>query len=99
NLAGLQLSSYGFEPFISKFDLTLDAREEQGVLQLGFEYSTELFAGQTIDRMIGYFKQIVSSVTADADVELSSIGLLSASEEELLLEKFNATARSYPAAE
>ncbi|SHN37815.1 non-ribosomal peptide synthetase [Mucilaginibacter sp. OK098] len=95
-IPGLQLKFRDGDHGISKFDLTLIAVEAGEELELTFEYSTSLFEAGTIDRFISYFKRIVTEVTADADKQLSQIDILSATERNMLLNEFNATAVDYP---
>ncbi len=92
----ITLEPYQYSQPSSKFDLTLTAMESDGVLLLDFEYSTLLFKAETIERFIGGFKKIVSAITADSNIKLSAIGILSGEEKDLLLNRFNATEGEYP---
>ncbi|MBA4055916.1 MAG: non-ribosomal peptide synthetase, partial [Marivirga sp.] len=95
-IPGLRLKPYECEHNISKLDLTLTAIESNDTLHLNFEYSTELFTAQTIDRFIFYFQRIISAVTSNADIKLSQIEILSETERHELLHVFNDTGVSYP---
>ncbi|MGN7824286.1 amino acid adenylation domain-containing protein, partial [Chitinophaga sp. 22536] len=76
---------------ISQFDISLTAGEREGRLHLNFEYSTELFSAETIDRFIGYFRAIVTAITGNAGCRLRDIGLVGPAERRLLLHTFNET--------
>ncbi|HEV9035301.1 MAG TPA: condensation domain-containing protein, partial [Puia sp.] len=58
---------------ISKFDLTLEAVESPEGLSCTFEYSTNLFRRDTVERFAGYFQRIVAAVTEDPEVKLGAI--------------------------
>ncbi|WP_234997933.1 non-ribosomal peptide synthetase [Mucilaginibacter sp. OK098] len=95
-IPGLQLKFRDADHGISKFDIEVTATVSEDELHFTFEYSTALFEAGTIDRFISYFKRIVTEVTADANKQLSQIDILSPSEQNRLLNEFNATAVDYP---
>ncbi|WP_246223458.1 condensation domain-containing protein, partial [Fulvivirga kasyanovii] len=85
------LSSVSLEHKVSKFDLTLVATDTGEDLFLGFEYSTELFKPETIERFISYFQGIVSAILSDVDRSLSSISIITTGERDQILYEFNDT--------
>ncbi|SHN37810.1 non-ribosomal peptide synthetase, partial [Mucilaginibacter sp. OK098] len=95
-IPGLQLKFRDADHGISKFDIEVTAVQAGEELHFTFEYSTALFGAETIDRFITYFKRIVTEVTADAGKQLSQIDILSPSERNKLLNKFNDTSVDYP---
>jgi amino acid adenylation domain-containing protein len=95
-MPGIRIEPYDWQPPVSKFDLTLVAREVDGQLLLTAEYSTELFEASTIERFIEYFMNIASAVTTDTNVKIADIDMLRAEERELLLKDFNDTYFDYP---
>ncbi|MDQ1355549.1 MAG: hypothetical protein QG657_5859, partial [Acidobacteriota bacterium] len=94
----LGLKEYDYEVKTSKFDLTLIAREEEGILHFSTEYCTKLFKEETILRFIGYFKQAIRSVLEDTECSatVSGIEILPDEEKEKLLVRFNNTETAYP---
>ncbi|MGB6153512.1 MAG: amino acid adenylation domain-containing protein [Pricia sp.] len=82
---GLQVASEFYNPGVSKFDLTLDVAEENGRLSFAFEYSSELFAPETIARFQDHIALLVERVVAAPNTPVSGFELLTASEKELLL--------------
>lgn len=97
NLPGLSLKPYENKvAYTTKFDLLLIAQRSEDKVALQFEYSTELFSKETIDRFTTYYQRIAASVISDAEVELSKIEILSPAERTQLLEDFNATEVQYP---
>jgi len=97
SLPGLTLEAYSREELVAKFDLTLTASERDGKLQLNFEYAKDLFTSDTINRLAGYYQQIVTSIVATPDMLLREIEILSKNERHRLLVEFNGPLVSYPA--
>ncbi|MCP5052486.1 MAG: AMP-binding protein, partial [bacterium] len=95
-IPGLTLTPVPFESRIAKFDLTLGCMEMDDHLSCNLEYSTGLFKHETIQRFIGYFKRIVSSVAVSNDIKISGIEIITEEEKQQLLVEFNATAVDYP---
>jgi hypothetical protein len=89
-------------PVSSKFDLNLTALEigddpaTGKSLFFNLEYSTRLFKATTIERFIGYFKQILSVVLECPTILLSEIEILSEEEKHQILVAFNDTTIGYP---
>ncbi|MCP5103050.1 MAG: amino acid adenylation domain-containing protein, partial [bacterium] len=81
----------------SNFDFTLVGGESAGGLFFVAQYSTNLFESSTIRRFIGYFKKIVSLVTADPWVMLKEIEIISEEEKRRVLYEFNNRESAYPA--
>ncbi|NOQ28296.1 MAG: amino acid adenylation domain-containing protein [Bacteroidales bacterium] len=81
---------------VSKFDLSLTALNLGSKLELNFEYSTNLFKAETIDRFIAYFKQIINQLPSKLDSKLSTIEIITESEKQQLLYDFNDTKVDYP---
>ncbi|MEQ9404347.1 MAG: amino acid adenylation domain-containing protein [Cyclobacteriaceae bacterium] len=96
DIEGITLKPYDFSHNVAKFDLRLFAQELSGLLYLGFDYSTELFLPGTIERIITYFKNIVTAVIAQPSRRISSIDILSEEEKRQLLIDFNNTTIDYP---
>ncbi len=80
-MPGLLVTSYESDHRVSKFDLTLAVNEGEGHVHLGFEYATDLFTEETIERFAGYYGRILSAMAADPGGLLSDTGLLSEAEE------------------
>ena len=53
------------DPGFAKFDLRLDLIEAAGTLSGYFEYSTDLFEAETIERMAGHFQVLLEGIVAD----------------------------------
>ncbi len=57
-------------------------------------YSTERFEQETIDRMIGHFKQLLESICANPDARIADLPMLSNAEQQQLIQ-LNQTAIEY----
>jgi tyrocidine synthetase-3 len=89
-------SSYDYSTRAALFDLTLLAIEEDEGLLFTLEYSTKLFAMETIERFLNYFKKVISSVLEDPGIRLSHVEIISPEEKKWLLYEINNTAAPYP---
>ncbi|GAB5525196.1 MAG: hypothetical protein Roseis2KO_30680 [Roseivirga sp.] len=97
----LELSGILLEPFdraeaVSKFDLTLRAREAEDAILLDFEYATQLFREDTINQFIAYFEILVSAVIQNPDEKISAIDILPSAEKEEILEALDHSQVNYP---
>ncbi|MBV9788698.1 MAG: amino acid adenylation domain-containing protein, partial [Chloroflexi bacterium] len=90
----LSLSPVSFEYGISKFDLSLSLTETGASLGGILEYSTDLFAVETIARMTEHFAILLAGIAANPDQPLTSLPLLT-SAEQASLAVWNATAQPY----
>jgi len=73
----------------AKFDLTVSIRELSAGMEIEFEYNTDLFAKETIQRWISYFNNILQSSMIDPGHRISTINLLSEQERYQILFGFN----------
>ncbi|MDQ1355353.1 MAG: hypothetical protein QG657_5663, partial [Acidobacteriota bacterium] len=96
-IPGLKLKPFNFMNMIAKFDLTLIIFEMGNDLSCTLEYCTKLFKQETIDRFIGYFKNIVSHVIDIPGTKIAGIDILSGQEKKRLLVEFSETGVVYPA--
>ena len=80
---------------VSRMDLSLFLRELNDEVLGSLEYNTDLFARDTIVRMIGHFTTLAGSVAADPDGPVCRSPMLTADEREQL-DTWNRTATDYP---
>ncbi|MDP1513506.1 condensation domain-containing protein, partial [Paenibacillus ottowii] len=66
-LANLSFRPYGLEQTPAKFDLTLEAREEEAGIQFGLQYATALYQRETVERMTRHFIRLAEVVAANPD--------------------------------
>jgi amino acid adenylation domain-containing protein len=88
------VSQYEYER--AKFDLTLHALASEGNLSFSFEYSTNLFKAETIERFIRYFKNAAASAIRSPEKKISEIEIMSEDEKKQVMFDFNDTQADYP---
>jgi len=79
-----------------KVDLSVVVTERRDVLQLSFNYNTDLFDFTTIRRMADHFRTLLEGVASDPGRRISELPLLSNAEKHQLLVEWNETKREYP---
>jgi len=72
----------------SNFDLTLHAIDDDQELHLSAVYNADLFAAETINRMLAYLQTLLQSVTVRPDQKLAEIPLITDAESTLLKSGF-----------
>ncbi len=95
-LPGVTMNVLEVDNGTSKFDLTLEMREDRQVLSGVIEYSTDLFDRATIDRMIRHFRVLLDGIVLDPTQRLWELPLLTEGERHRLLVEWNGTRRDYP---
>ncbi len=95
SMEGLIWSSEDYAVDMSKFDLTCYIEESSAGVRVEIEYCTDLFREETIDRLIGHYRELLRSVVADAGIGIGELGMLAAGERRQLLEAFNDTVVEY----
>jgi len=83
-----------------KFDLSLVLEEietEKGSYLEGFwEYDSDLFTPERINRMVGHFQTLLKGIVANPQQTIGELPLLTESEKQQLLVEWNQTQTSYP---
>ena len=69
-MAGLHLSELELNSGTAKFDLLVNIFEQEGVLRMMWEYSSEIFRESTIKRMAECFLALAHSVAANPEQAL-----------------------------
>lgn len=96
-LPGVLVSPVASTEYVTaKYDLSLTLRETGQWIVGGIEYATALYERSTIERYAGYLKALLTAMAADAAQRVEHIALLSASERQQVLVKWNATETPYP---
>ncbi|XWU44250.1 MAG: amino acid adenylation domain-containing protein [Dolichospermum sp. UKL202] len=96
DLTGLSVTSLPIENAISKFDLTLSMENTANGLVGVWEYNTDLFDSQTIERMMGHFVTLLVAIVENPQQQISQLPILTASEQQQLLVEWNDTQADYP---
>ncbi|MBE8998848.1 non-ribosomal peptide synthase/polyketide synthase [Nostoc sp. LEGE 12447] len=77
------------------FDLNLMVMEAQGVLQLCWQYNTDLFEASTITRMAGHFVTLLEGIVVNPQEQIWQLPLLTEIEQQQLLVQWNDTGVDY----
>ncbi|MBD2812214.1 amino acid adenylation domain-containing protein [Xenorhabdus sp. Vera] len=95
-LPGLQLTSIEQAYHSALFDLTLSLTETESALVGTLSYAADLFDSATIERMLGYLKNILTAMSTDEMQSIAVLPMLPEPERQQLLVNFNATQTDYP---
>ncbi|WP_149988572.1 non-ribosomal peptide synthetase, partial [Microcystis aeruginosa] len=96
-LTGLTIDSFPLEVEIAKFDLTLSMQNTETGLMGVWEYNTDLFNSETIERMNGHFLTLLEGIITNPSERVSQLPLLTKVEQQQLLIDWNNTEVDYPA--
>jgi len=95
-LPHLAVTPLSVENFTAKFDLNLELWETETGLEGRWEYNTDLFKGETIERMSGNFLTLLEGIVATPEQKVGFLPLLTSKERHQLLVSWNDTFASYP---
>jgi len=90
-IPGLRLEPLIVETRTAKFDISLFVLDNEQQTFLEIEYNSDLFAEETIRRMLGHFLMILESVASNPDQPVSTLPLLTPVERQQILVEWNAT--------
>src|SRR5882762_2599982 len=96
-IGGLEISSLHFDLKIAQFELSLHLYEEVEGFLGRFEYCTDLFHAETVERLSSNFEQLLHAIVRNPQQRISEIPILAASERNQILNEWNDTAREYGA--
>lgn len=74
---------------ISQYELSLLCREIENEIEVRFEYNTDILKKESVERFLGYFKNILDVIQEQPDISLSELELLSPDEKVRLIESFS----------
>ena len=95
HLPELDIAPWQVEESTAKYDITVLMTEEGDKLTGTLEYNTDLFDGETIERLLEHFQILLRGGIAEPERPLLAHPILT-EQEVLLLEKWNETAAGYP---
>ncbi|ARH01092.1 non-ribosomal peptide synthetase [Legionella micdadei] len=95
NYHGLTLESYPIETYGAQFDLNVGVAVVNGRIASTWEYSTDLFNRDTIERMTQHFQMVLQQMISDVGQNVGTFTLLSEEESEQMLDAWNATEIHY----
>jgi len=84
-LAGVTIEPLEFDPGTSRYDLTIEASEDRGQLQLAWQYNTDLFDEVTIERLQQSYLQALEQMMAQPQLPVSRLEIVGPAERERFL--------------
>ncbi|NCS15837.1 MAG: amino acid adenylation domain-containing protein, partial [Microcystis aeruginosa G13-12] len=96
DLEGIKATPQPLEFKKAKFDLSLFIQVKEAGLTAHWEYNTDLFNGETIERMNGHFLALIEGIIANPSERISQLPLLTKSEQQQLLIDGHNTEVDYP---
>ncbi|WP_330284539.1 amino acid adenylation domain-containing protein [Streptomyces sp. NBC_00588] len=80
----------------TQFDLSLEAFLTGGHLRIEATYRSELFTPDTVDRLLRHLETLLGAALTDPELALSRLPLMTAPEQRVVLEEWNATTHPVP---
>jgi amino acid adenylation domain-containing protein len=94
--AGLEVRDFHFDLGFAQFDLSLHLYETAEGYAARFEYCSDLFSHERVQRLAAHFLNFLRGALADPDLPVSRVPILTDAEITMLERDWNATARDYP---
>lgn len=95
-LGEVLLSSFPADTGVAKFDLSVYLGESEGALVGFLEFNTDLFAVDSMQRLIGHYQRLLLGVAANPRTRLSELPLLGREERGQMLTAWNSTTMAFP---
>src|SRR5208283_740140 len=92
----LEITNFHFDMKVAQFDLALHFYEEAGGQHVRFEYCTDVFRAETVEKFSSAFVRLLQAVVANPQLKVSELPILSESEKHQVLRAWNNTSRDYP---
>lgn len=93
---GLTATAMDVKNETSKYDLSLYMWDEPKGLAARLEYNTDLFDGESMNRMLGHFETLLEGVVKNPEQRVSDLPILTPGERDRLLIAWNDTSRELP---
>ncbi len=94
-LPGLKVKQYEIEGVTANYDVTLYMQKKTGVFAGTFEYNTDLFYKETIEKIIKEFSNLLEKLTGDTKEKIKNISLVAKDDLEKLIYDFNKSGHEY----
>ncbi len=96
SLPGLSVEVIEKEWTTAKFDLSLNMEETEDGVKAIFEYNTDIFERETIQRMVKHFLSLLDNIIAFPNQSIQTVPLLTELEKKQILKDWNQTEINYP---
>ena len=94
-LPGLAVGLLETDQPVAKFDLTLSLAEQGGQFHCSWEYATDLFEAETVERMAAHFEALLEALTLNTQQAIGNVSMLTEGEIQQL-QAWNDTGTDYP---
>jgi len=88
-LRDLKLSPYKMEHSAVKFDVKINAWEQDDMVRCTLDYCTKLFKPETMDTFIENFLKIIDQIGGDPGIKIAEISSISKEVEKEIIADFN----------
>ena len=96
SFSGLEVNWMSQKVYHVAFDMVFNLTEVGNQMTLECDYSADKFDEASIERFVDYFETLARNVIRQADGEVGAVSLMSESEWESWIVKWNKTAHAYP---
>lgn len=96
SLGAATLEPFGVELGAAKFDISVSASERPDGLRIVVEYRSDLFAEDTVARMVSHLDVLTRAAAHAPQTAVSRLPLLTSTEQHLMLQTWNDTEASWP---
>ena len=93
-LSDVRLEAVAAKQKIAKYDLSLITMETEQGLFAEFEYNTDLFTPETIERLHTHFHKLLSAIVKAPQIAVSHLNLLPEEEAQLTIKEWNKTEKN-----
>ncbi len=93
---GLRFKPYETTEKTAKFDLSLLATVNGDKINFLINYCTKLFKKETVERIVGHFKNLLHEIVKNPEKKLQELNMMSDKEKDNILYGFNNTKVEYP---
>ncbi|MBX8605651.1 amino acid adenylation domain-containing protein [Pseudomonas cichorii] len=94
-LPGLEIDSFAIESTTAKFDLSLELYPSPQGYQMRWEYNSDLFDADTIERMAIHFETLAHSAISDPKQPVQRLSMITEQEKQNIIHGWNATQQAY----
>ncbi len=96
SLPDLRVEGLDWGSQTAQFDLSLDTQASAEGIHATLTYATDLFEPDVLKRMLAHWQNLLQGMLNDPQQRVGQLPLLDPSEQQLLVEHWNATSRDYP---
>jgi amino acid adenylation domain-containing protein/non-ribosomal peptide synthase protein (TIGR01720 family) len=93
----IQMTAETGASVLSKFDLSVDVTDHGNGLSVSITYCTDLYRRETIDRLLGHYRQLLQSIARHPKEQIAFLQLHTERDKYELRHVFNNTTAYYPA--